>query len=366
VNRRPLNDWRRYVIGRSQLLFNSQEAEIQAAERAPRSEASFDPLKLGRRLRVVLAYSHFDYGAQARGISYETTAFRDPLHWLGCDITDVRIDVLSRRGPRFASKALLETVFRFEPDVFLLIPFKEEVQPETLGQIRDELGVPTVAWFSDDHWRFENYSKRFLPYLSVAVTTARNAVEKYRSLGFERVVKSQWSANHRIFRPLREPAVYDLSFVGQPHSNRREMVDRLRSAGLRVVTRGFGWPEGRASLREMVVISNQSAVCLNFSGASLGRENQIKGRDFEIPAMGRPMLTAATAELDEYFTNQEVAVYRDADEMVDLARQLVADQQRREAVAAAGYARCVREHTAERRLADMFRTMADAGWLAAR
>jgi spore maturation protein CgeB len=116
----------------------------------------------------------------------------------------------------------------------------------------------------------------------------------------------------------------------------------------------------------MVVISNRSAVCLNFSGASLGRENQIKGRDFEIPAVARPMLTAATAELDEYFTDKEVAVYRDADEMVELARQLVADQPRREAIAAAGHARFVKDHTAERRLADMFRTMVDAGWLTTR
>jgi spore maturation protein CgeB len=197
------------------------------------------------------------------------------------------------------------------------------------------------------------------------VTTAASAVEKYVRQGFSRVIKSQWAANHRIFRPLGLPLEHDVSFIGQPHSNRRELVERLRAVGLRVVTRGFGWPEGRASLREMVVISNQSRVCMNFSNASIGRENQIKGRDFEIPAMGRPMLTAASAELGEYYSDDEIAVYRDADELVELARNLVADEDRRETLAKAGHTRFMADHTAERRLGDLLREIARAGWLRA-
>src|SRR5207249_3471103 len=115
----------------------------------------------------------------ARGISFETTAFRDPLVWLGCDVFEARVDVLSRRGPHYVSDTLLELVFRTDADAFFFIPFKEEVQPEVVGRIRDELGVPTIAWFSDDHWRFDEYSVRFLPYLTIAITTDARAVEKY-------------------------------------------------------------------------------------------------------------------------------------------------------------------------------------------
>lgn len=349
------------MVGSTQLLFRSQEAEVEASQLAPHSAAVFDPLGWGRRLRVLLAYSHFDYGTPRRGISYETTAFRDPLCWLGCDVIEARTDVLARRDHDGADRALLEIAFRNDPDLLFFVPFKEEVKPETLGRVRDELGVPTVAWFSDDHWRFDTYTARFLPFLSVAVTTAVAAVEKYRGHGFDRVIKSQWAANHRIFRPLGLSLKHDLSFIGQPHSNRRELVDRLRTAGLSVVTRGFGWPEGRASLREMVVISNQSRVCLNFSNASIGRENQVKGRDFEIPAMGRPMLTAASAELTEYYSDGEIAVYRDADELVDTARTLVADDEHREALARAGHARFCADHTAERRLGDLLRQVVGMG-----
>jgi hypothetical protein len=359
--------WRRILVGQSQLLVRSQEAEARAAERPPHSDQIFDPLGTGRRLRVLLAYTHFDYGDQRRGVSYETSAFRDPLYWLGCEVIEARTDVLYRRGATYAAKALLEIAFRHDPDILFLVPFKEEVQPETLGRIRDELGVPIVAWFSDDHWRFDNFTIRFLPYVSIAVTTAAMALEKYRKQGFERVLKSQWSANHRLFRPLHLPLKYDLSFIGQTHSNRRELVQRLRAAGLQVVTRGFGWPEGRASLREMVVISNQSRVCLNFSNDTLGKSNQVKGRDFEIPAMGRPMLTAASSELGEYFTHQQVAFYDDgANDLVVMARSLVADEERRETIASAGHARCLADHTAERRLGGLFRGMVEARWLQAR
>ncbi|TMD08925.1 MAG: hypothetical protein E6J02_03820 [Chloroflexi bacterium] len=366
--RRLLNPerWRRFIVGSSLTLLKAQDAEVAAAEQAPTSQQVFDPLGCGRPLRVLLAYSHYDYGSKRRGISYETTAFRDPLSWLGCDVIEARTDALRSFAGRGAGEMLLELAFRHEPDVLFLIPFKNEVRPEIIGRLRDELEIPTVAWFSDDHWRFDDFTVKFLPHLSAAVTTSRAALEKYRRRGFDRVLKSQWSANHHIFRPLGLPLVHDCSFIGQPHSDRRELVRRLKRAGIEVVTRGFGWPEGRASLREMVEISNQSRLCLNFGNASVGKENQVKGRDFEIPAMGRPMLTAASPEIGEYFSEAEVAVYRDGDDLVERVLELLADAERREALARAGHARFLAEHTAEKRLGALFGEMARAGWLSAR
>ena len=116
----------------------------------------------------------------------------------------------------------------------------------------------------------------------------------------------------------------------------------------------------------MVEISNQSRLCLNFGNASVGKENQVKGRDFEIPAMGRPMLTAASPEIGEYFSEAEVAVYRDGDDLVERVLELLADAERREALARAGHARFLAEHTAEKRLGALFGEMARAGWLSAR
>jgi len=357
-------DWRRAIAGRADLAVKPQFAESAAADVPPVASATFDPQGYGRRLRVLVGYTHHDYGARRRGTSYETTAFRDPLYDLGCDVIEVRTDEWKQRhGPEGVSAVLMEMAFRHRPDIVFLIPFTDELIPADLGVIRKELQVPVVAWFCDDHWRFDDFTTTFLPHLSAAVTTARVALPKYRAAGFDRVIGSQWSANHRVFRPLDLHETCDISFVGQPHSNRRELVARLQSAGLGVETRGFGWPEGRATLSEMVRLCNQSRLCLNFSNASMGRENQLKGRDFEIPAMRRPMLTAESAELRDYFTDDEVATYGSADDLVDRARQLLGDEARRKAMAEAGYQRVIRDHTAELRLAQVLTEVLHRGWV---
>jgi len=339
--------------------------ELEAAVPLPEGGARFDPLDSGRRLRVLLVYLRRDYGDRRRGVSYETIAFRDPLRHLGCEVLEAPTDMLGERvGSRRVGECVLELAFRLGPDLLFFVPYKDEVAPEVLGRVRDELGVPVLAWFCDDHWRFDGFTRRFLPYVTVAVTTAASALPRYRGAGFERVVRSQWSANHLVFRRLPLPLVHDASFVGQKHSDRGELVRRLRRAGVRVVTRGFGWPEGRASLREMVALSNQSRVCLNFSNASRGTANQVKGRDFEIPAIGRPMVTAHSDELAACFGEGEAAVYHSPEQLVEVVVYLLRDDRRREAIARAGHRRCLRDHTAERRLGDLLREVATRGWLA--
>lgn len=356
---------RRRLAGTLDLRRRPHGPEVEAAgPPPPPAEARFDPLGCGRRLRVLLVCLRHDYGNRRRGVSYETVAFRDPLGHLGCEVVEAPVDALAERvGRGRVGECVMELAFRHDPDLLFYIPFRDELPPSVLARVRDELGIPVLAWFCDDQWRFTSFTRHLLPSLSIAVTTAATALPGYRAAGFERVLRSQWSANHRVFRRLPLPAVHDASFVGQPHSDRRELVDRLRRAGVDVVTRGFGWPEGRASLREMVALSNRSRMCLNFSNTSRGGVNQVKGRDFEIPAMGRPMVTAYSDELAECFGEGEVAVYRSPGELVEVVVGLLWDEPRREAIAAAGHRRCLRDHTAERRLGDLLREVAARGWL---
>lgn len=355
---------RRALAGRASLLVRPQRAELVAALRAPVASVVFDPLQAGRPLRVLLAYVFWDYGMSRRGVSYETTAFRDPLYHLGCEIVEARIDELKAKyGTSGASSALFELAFRHDVDAVFAIPFTNEIDPRVLRSVRESLHVPVICWFSDDHWRFDSYTVQFLPNITAAVTTSEGAVSKYRNLGFSNIIHSQWSANHRIFRPLALPPAYEVSFVGQPHSDRRQLVARLRSAGIQVETRGFGWKEGRVSLSEMVRLGNQSQICLNFGNASAGGLHQVKGRDFEIPAMGRPLLTAYSTELRQYFNEEEAATYRTGEELVAVVQDLLKDESRRERMATAGRQRLLKDHTAEHRLAEIFNHAARNGWL---
>jgi len=53
---------------------------------------------------------------------------------------------------------------------------------------------------------------------------------------------------------------YDVSFVGQPHGNRRQVISALRKAGINVYVWGGGWESGRLSQEEMIRVFNQSRI----------------------------------------------------------------------------------------------------------
>jgi spore maturation protein CgeB len=85
---------------------------------------------------------------------------------------------------------------------------------------------------------------------------------------------------------------------------------------------------------------------------------QIKGRNFEVPGCGGFLLTGHADNLDQYYApSQEVACYRNFDELVRQVRYYLEHEEERTAVASAGYWRTVSEHTYAHRFAEIFRQM---------
>ena len=161
-----------------------------------------------------------------------------------------------------------------------------------------------------------------------------------------------------------------MSFVGRVYRERPALIQRLRDAGLKVLVRGTGWPEGRAKPEEMIAIFNQSRVNLNLSDPPkyvnrfkrlLGRRQppkQIKGRNFEIPGCGGFLLTDLAENLEEYFEpGKEIGVFEGPDDLVEKVRYYLSREQERAGIAEAYYARTLCEHTYDRRFAELFRRM---------
>jgi len=313
----------------------------------------------GRRPRIMLAAPQYDYGDRRRGLSVEENYFHHTLVNAGYDL--VAFDTLAaakKFGAKAMNKMLLESVYREKPDAALFVLSRDEVKKETLLELRNELGVATVNWFCDDHWRFEDFSRFYAPCFTLAVTTDKAAVAKYRAAGVNNVLLSQWACNHYLHRRLDLPYKYDVSFVGQPHGDRVKVIAALRAAGLRVDAFGYGWPGGRISTYEMNRIFCQSRVNLNLSNASVGGVNQIKGRDFEIPGCGGFMLTGENAALRDYFLpGKEIATYTDIPDLIEKARYYLAHDAEREAVKEGGYKRALKDHTYEARLKEVFQAL---------
>lgn len=308
-------------------------------------------------IRIFFVQSKYDYGDKTRGLSFEENNFLHSLIHDGYDV--IAFDPLStmkKWGKKVMNRILLESVYRWNPDIVFFVLFKDEIEFDTLVEIRDKMGIKTLNWFCDDHWRFNDFSRHYAPYFSYIVTTYKKAVEKYKEVGYENVILSQWACNHYLYRRLNLPYKYDVSFVGQPHGDRSVVIKKLAKAGIKVATFGFGWPSGRVSTYEMIKIFNQSKINLNLSNASRGQINQIKGRDFEIPGCGGFMLTGYNEDLEEYFSiGEEIEVYKDVDDLIQKIRFYLKEEDERERIKERGYLRVLRDHTYSKRFSDIFK-----------
>jgi spore maturation protein CgeB len=226
------------------------------------------------------------------------------------------------------------------------------------------------------------------------LTTDSLAVEKYHALGCKNVVKTQWGVNHHLYKRLEVLQDFDVTFIGQVHSQRKKVVDRIRKTGINLTCWGKGWESGRLSQEEMIRTFSRSKINLNFTESSIvfgwkpiaktfltrraddsmrlntpgeirsnlsvlfnERRPQIKGRNFEIPGSGGFLLTSHADNLEEYFVpGKEIATFNGVDDLIGKIRYYLSHDTEREEIRIAGYKRAVREHTYEQR----FRTILKA------
>src|SRR5262249_8079582 len=143
----------------------------------------------------------------------------------------------------------------------------------------------TCLWMCDDHWRFEKYSQYWAPHAAYISTTASSALPKYQALGYgHKIIKSEWGCNHHRYFPHAVEKDKDVTFIGQPHSNRKQIIVHLISRNNQLIVYGWEWEQyPRIPFNQMVRMFSRSKINLNLSNASTNIHQQIKGRNFEIP-----------------------------------------------------------------------------------
>jgi spore maturation protein CgeB len=93
------------------------------------------------------------------------------------------------------------------------------------------------------------------------------------------------------------------------------------------------------------------ACKVNFNATSIQMGTAVNQRVFDVPACGAFLLTDRQASLEELFeVGEEVIAYKEPEEAADLARFYLRNSAAREAVAAKGRARVLREHTYRHRV----------------
>ncbi len=367
---------------------------------------------------VLYTAMKYNYGAKEQGYSFEHHNFYDTLLNLGHDILYFDfMTLMQERGRKWMNRRLLEVVKAEKPHLMFTVLFADELDRATVREISENTDTITFNWFCDDHWRFDNYSRHWAPCFNWVATTAASALPKYAKLGYRNVIKSQWACNHFLYRKMDLPLKYDVTFVGQPHGNRRQIIQALRHAGIDVQAWGGGWEAGRISQDQMIEIFNQSRINLNLANASVpttipkpwtkagarrlasrslnvvpfGQQirsagktwfaatkpsspakvdattaidlnqqysEQIKGRNFEVPGCGGFMLTGQADNLEDYYRfGKEVVCFDNVEDLIDKARYYLSHEDERDAIARAGYQRTMGEHTYVHRFEEIFRNM---------
>jgi spore maturation protein CgeB len=336
-------------------------------------------------LKVLVVSMKYDYGEPARGLSNFDYYFEKPISRLVDSVISYDfMSVFHEVGRDRMNQDLLDTIRREQPDVTIFVPFTDQFIPEVVDAINKH--TVTVGYFFDDTWRIQ-YSRFWAGHFRFATTSDVNGVKRWRDAGCSNFIYSPFACSLEIYRQKHAPKIYDITFVGQYHPYRAWCLRRLQRAGMNVKAWGYGWPAGRLDLEGVVDVFNRSKINLNLSNndswdlrymvscsrplmetmrivrrtlraathADVKTREMVKARHFEINACGGFQLSYFVEGLERHYQiGNEIVVYGDVDDIVDKARYYLKYADERESIARCGYERTIRDHTMEKRFADLF------------
>lgn len=289
--------------------------------------------------------------------------FFEPLKEMGFNVFRYNyLERLNRLGKKGMNQELLFLVERKKPDYIFFITYKDEVSKNTLRRLKEK-NIKVIAWFSDDHWRFEDYSKYIAREICCSITTDSKAFEKYKECGFN-VIKSQWAANPKYYHPIPVNETHEITFVGQNYGPRGKIVEFLRKSKIPIETFGRGWGD-YLPFEKIISLFSSSKINLNISASSKDeRIKQIKGRVFEVPMCGGFLLTDYVEGLEEYFKiGKEIVCYENEKDLVDKIKYFLSHDKERKKIAMNGHRVSLKRHIWEARFKEIFKKLKEMNFI---
>ena len=247
-------------------------------------------------------------------------------------------------------------------DLCLAYGSYQQFEPETLRAIR-AMGVPVALLCLDEkhaYWErprgIPNGQKPLIGSCDVHLTSSFECLRWYMSEGAAGFYFPQ-AVDPEIYQPTGVERDIPVSFVGQRYGVREERIQALRNLGIEVQCFGPGWEHGPTKDPIEVYLRSRVNLGMGETGES-DRMTCIKGRDFQVPGTGSLYLTTYDPELAWLFDiGKEILCYRNEIDCAQQIRYYLANPEHAEAIAKAGRARCLAQHTWTRRLEGLLRWM---------
>ena len=198
----------------------------------------------------------------------------------------------------------------YKPD-FIFHPTYSKVHTE-FKKLKEFTKVFIIQ--SDDMWRYDNFSKYWIPYIH-GVVTFEGIKDNYvrDGLNSKNFHKINWCFNPNT-QDLKEKLKKDLlvSHVGNIHSHpyRIEQFNKLSSLGVNI-NQFFGINYEEAKRRWA-----RSKYNLCFTMNSLNTHREPKGRVAEIPNFG-VLFTENFPGLNNYYNEDEIVIFNSPEDLVE-------------------------------------------------
>ena len=125
---------------------------------------------------ILFAAMKYDYGDPSRGLSFEHLSFYESLRRMGHELIYFDfMSLVSEIGRRRTNKRLWELVRSEAPKLMFSVLFGEEFDKKVVRKISEETETVTINWFTDDHWRFDSFSRYWAPCFNWVVTTSESS-----------------------------------------------------------------------------------------------------------------------------------------------------------------------------------------------
>jgi hypothetical protein len=306
-------------------------------------------------MKIIYISLFADFGADGdieKGYSYEFSHFWDAWRILVSRIPDLEVTPwwIDKSDP-----SMLEHMIDDKPDLIWCMPVNwSNDAPFQLLNKAVNMGIPIVQFDCDplrrfnkggDPWILERYHRKLATHF---LTPAPHTIPLYEAQGMPVKVMyfgcPSWIDRCNIRKNI------DVSFVGQCHGLRQQVVDSIRKAGINIKCYGHFWsdhPDNHPIVTEdkMCEIFNRSKINLNFTWISQPPyQHQWKGRHAELAGAGAFQIATYGAEEMQGFDDFLLAgrdfiqVYT-IDEMIDNIKYYLANHKERKRIADNAYAR---------------------------
>lgn len=246
----------------------------------------------------------------------------------------------------------VERAHRERPiDVLIGTMVGQNTPLEALQRIQS-LGIPVLNIAMDDrtpdHWE-SSASFRYGPIgLADATDLVLQTTPEYLPRYFHEkcpAVFWPYGSDPELFKPSAKKE-HDVLFVGHNYGWRKDLIARIEKAGVRVSAYGEGFPNGPLAPEDVGTVFGKSRIVLGYGYVAYSRRvTTLKLRDIDGPMSGSLYLSTYNPDLALlYDLGREIDTYRDFDECVAKIKHYLADAPKREAIAAAGRARALRDY----------------------